>query len=439
MRQEKHEILSDKQARSASRGRALIVGTGIGLSLAVVSALATVPGQRSGELQVRHVVESVSASPTLISDADHAPFVHIERIVRGDTLRSILARVDAEDQGAVGFIASTQLGARAVRNLRAGRSISASVAPDGRLQTLEIPVSGSEVYVLHRDQDDFRESQRQIAASSVIKMRSGTITSSLFGAAERAGLPDEATMKLAELFGTEINFHTDLRKGDHFSVIYEARTRDGAEVGVGRILAAEFSNRGRTHTVIHYENSKGEAGYYTPEGRNLKQAFLRSPLAFTRVTSGFKMRYHPIKKKWRRHQGVDFGARRGTAIKATSDGKIEFVGRKGGYGKTVVIRHRNRITTLYAHMSRFHKQARRGARVSQGDVIGYVGSTGWATGPHLHYEFRKNGKPVNPMAITLPSAEPLARRELSSFKKVASLRLEQLAMLNYTSPLALAH
>lgn len=438
MRLDEPEILADIRTSSAPRGRALLVGAGIGLSLAVVSAVATVPGSQLEAIRITRVVETVVAAPVSIVEQDLAPFIHMERIHPGDTLGSILARLGASDDEAIRFISSTPMGSRAVRGLRAGRSISAAVGDDGRLDSLDIPLAGDEIYALTRSPKGFVEEQRAAPASPVIKMRSGTITSSLFGAAEKAGLPDEATMKLAELFGTEIDFHTDLRTGDSFSVVYEAETRDGVEIGVGRILAAEFTNQGKLHTVIHYRDASGDEGYYTPDGRNLKQAFLRSPLAFTRVTSGFAMRFHPIKKAWRQHKGVDFGASAGTAIKATSGGSVEFVGQKGGYGNTVILKHRNNITTLYAHMSRFPSGLKRGARVSQGDVIGFVGSTGWATGPHLHYEFRKSGAPVDPMAITLPSADPLDAKELTRFRTLRDQRLAQLELLNYKNPLTVA-
>lgn len=434
MRQDQPEILSDLHAPTAPWGRTLAVATGIGLSLAVVSAVATVPGSRSERIEVRRMVEAVNASPVQIVDSGQDPFIRVERIQSGDTLSAILSRLNATDDEAVRFIAGSPLGSRAVRGLRTGRAVSASVAPDGTLQSLELPLSGGDVYLLSRTSGKFSDAQYAPESAPIVKMRSGVITSSLFAAAEQAGLPDEAAIKLAELFGTEINFHTDLRAGDEFSVIYEATTREGVETGVARILAAEFTNRGERHTVVFYRSSDGEEGYYTADGRNLKQAFLRSPLAFTRVTSGFKMRFHPIKKAWRQHKGVDFGASAGTEIKATSDGVVDFIGSKGGYGNAVILRHRNQITTLYAHMSRFPKGLKRGARVTQGEVIGYVGSTGWATGPHLHYEFRKKDAPIDPMAMALPVAEPLASAELARFRALADQRLDQLAMLKYVSP-----
>ncbi|MCB1957060.1 MAG: M23 family metallopeptidase [Rhodocyclaceae bacterium] len=433
MRAVEPEILA--QSKSLIRTRTGVALVGTALSLAVVSALATVPGQSQAPAQPRLVTSPISLSPAVVADGGKAPFVRIERIRAGDTLGTVLARLDTSSSDVISAIAASAEGKSVLRSLRAGRALSAAIDADGTLQAIDIPRSDGTVYRLERQNGELSVADAPPGTGSVTRMSSGTITSSLFAAADEAGLPDAATMKLAELFGTEIDFHTDLRKGDSFSVLYEARTRNGAVVGVEEILAAEFINRGHRYAVVYFEDADGNGGYYTPEGRNLKQAFLRSPLEFSRVTSGFKMRFHPIKKAWRKHTGVDFGASQGTAIKATSNGRVQFVGTKGGYGKTVILRHRNNISTLYAHMSGFASSVRPGQPVSQGDVIGYVGSTGWATGPHLHYEFRKSDQPVDPMSVTLPEAEPLEKRDLSRFLALAEQRLARLAMLNY-QPLA---
>ncbi|MCB1885990.1 MAG: M23 family metallopeptidase [Rhodocyclaceae bacterium] len=404
---------------------------GAALSLAVVSALATVPGQSSARQAPRLVSEPLSLDPTVVADDGGAPFVRIERIRPGDTMSSVLARLDTSSNDVVSAIASSTEGKAILRTLRAGRSVSAAIGRDGELQAIDIPRADGSLFRLERQDGALQPNEDDATLGTVTRMGAGTITSSLFAAADAAGLPDAATIKLAELFGTDIDFHSDIRKGDRFSVLYEARTRHGAVVGVERILAAEFVNRGKRFAVVHFEDADGSSGYYTPEGRNLKQAFLRSPLEFSRVTSGFKMRLHPIKKTWRRHTGVDFGAPRGTSIKATSNGRVDFVGTKGGYGRTVILKHRNKITTLYAHMSRFASGIRVGQPVTQGDVIGYVGATGWATGPHLHYEFRKSNKPVDPLSVTLPEADPLGKAELARFLPMAEQRLARLATLNF--------
>jgi len=431
---DKPGILADSPVRARSRTGLLFVG--LGLSLAVVSALATVPGRQNDVVDIRSIVEPLAAPVFTVAQGDTGPFVRIERIQAGDTLSNVLARLDTSSSDVIATMTASKAGSAAIRSLRPGRAISATITPDGQLQSLDVPVSERGMYRLERIDGRLKEVSDEDASGTLTRLSAGRISSSLFAAADAAGLPDAVTMKMAEIFGTEIDFHTDIREGDEFSVLYEANTRNGAEVGVSRILAADFVNNGRRYAVIHFVDSDGNEGYYTPEGRNLKQAFLRSPLEFSRVTSGFKMRFHPIKKTWRQHTGVDFGAARGTAIKATSNGKVEFVGSKRGYGNTVVLRHRNKISTLYAHMSGFARGLRPGQSVSQGDVIGYVGSTGWATGPHLHYEFRRNNQPTDPLQVALPKAEPLEESEMARFGSVATERLAQLATLNYSRELA---
>ena len=434
MRDAEPGILADSVSHARSRAGVTVVG--VSLSLAFVSALAMVPGRDDDQSRINRVVETLDPPSHRVLPGDNSPFVRTARINSGDTLGDLLARIGTRSTDVVRAMTATAEGKAAIRRLRAGRTVSALVTPDGELVALDVPVTERDFYRLERQDGELRAIDGEALHGSLTRVGSGTITSSLFAAADGAGLPDAVTMKLAELFGTEIDFHTDIRAGDEFSVLYEAKTRNGVEVGIERILAAEFVNQGRRHTVIQFDDGDGNFGYYTPEGRNLKQAFLRSPLEFSRVTSGFKMRFHPIKKAWRRHTGVDFGAASGTAIKATSNGKVDFVGSKRGYGKTVILKHRNRITTLYAHMSRFPPKLRRGQSVAQGDVIGYVGATGWATGPHLHYEFRNDNKPVDPMNVTLPEAEPLAPSDFERFRKIAERRLTQLATLNYRTTVA---
>ena len=196
--------------------------------------------------------------------------------------------------------------------------------------------------------------------------------------------------QMAEIFSTDIDFHKDLRKGDTFSVVYEMFYDRGEPVRSGRVLSAEFVNDGRSFRAVWYAGVDGKGSYYTPEGKSLRKAFLRSPLEFSRVTSSFGMRQHPILQSWRAHMGVDYGAPKGTRVRATADGVVDSVGMQGGYGNLVVVQHGGSYSTAYAHMSRISPGLRRGSRVSQGDVIGFVGTSGWSTGPHLHYEFRVN-------------------------------------------------
>ena len=252
----------------------------------------------------------------------------------------------------------------------------------------------------------------------------GQIRSSLFEAAAQAGVSDGTIMKLASIFASDIDFVLDLRDGDQFTLVYEEMWRDGQKLAEGDILAAEFINQGRSHRAIRYQASDGRVSYYTPEGKSLRKAFVRAPLAFSRVSSDFNPhRRHPILNTIRAHTGVDYAAPAGTPVRAPGDGKVIFRGRKGGYGNAIILQHAGGVTTLYGHLSGFAKTTREGRHVSQGDVIGFVGATGLATAPHLHYEYRINGKYMNPRTVKLPdAATPIdagERRELPARRRSA--------------------
>lgn len=266
------------------------------------------------------------------------------------------------------------------------------------------------------------------------RVAEGRIKSSLYMAGAEAGVSDRVIMNLAGIFAWDIDFILDIRTGDEFRVIVEELYRDGKRIGEGDILAAEFINQGEVFRAIRYESNDGEASYFTPEGRNMRKAFLRAPLSFSRISSNFNPnRRHPVLNTIRAHKGVDYAAPHGTPIKAAGDGKIIFRGVKGGYGNTIILQHGGNITTLYAHMSSFDKNARSGSRVKQGQVIGYVGQTGLASGPHLHYEYRKNGAHLNPRTVNLPNAEPIDANLKADFLRTAAPLIDQ---LNY-SPLVL--
>jgi murein DD-endopeptidase MepM/ murein hydrolase activator NlpD len=224
----------------------------------------------------------------------------------------------------------------------------------------------------------------------------------------KAGLSDPVIMRLAGIFAWDIDFALDIRRDDWFAVVFEEVWQDGRKVRDGDILAAEFGNQGRSYRALRFADDEGRTDYFTPEGRSLRKAFLRAPVDFTRVSSNFNPnRLHPILKVRRPHQGVDYAANQGTPIRAAGDGKVTFAGSRNGYGNAVILQHGGNITTLYAHMSRIASEARVGRRVRQGQVIGYVGKTGLATAPHLHYEYRINGVNRNPRTVPLPEAEPV--------------------------------
>ena len=271
---------------------------------------------------------------------------------------------------------------------------------------------------------------------AVVKRARGRIASSFYVAGIESGLSDQAIMRLAGIFAWDIDFALDIRRDDWFAVVYEELWQDGEKVRDGEILAAEFRNQGRSYRAMRYLGPDGRADYYTPEGRSVRKAFLRAPVDFTRVSSNFNPnRLHPILKVKRPHQGVDYAAAQGTPIKAAGDGKVIFAGTKGGYGRAVILQHGGNVTTLYGHMSRIGSAARLGRRVQQGQVIGYVGRTGLATAPHLHYEYRLNGVHRNPRTVTLPEADPVPGELKAQF---ASATNDLIAELDSLAPTRLA-
>jgi murein DD-endopeptidase MepM/ murein hydrolase activator NlpD len=251
-------------------------------------------------------------------------------------------------------------------------------------------------------------------------IRSGEIRTNLYAAADEAGLPNSIANQLLELFSGDIDFHHDLRVGDKFTAQYEMIYSNGAPIGAGQILSAEFTNQKRIYQAIYFQKDSQHGDYYTPDGLSVRKAFLRSPIAYSRVSSGFSnSRFHPILKKWRSHKGTDFAAPVGTKVRATADGIVDFVGREGGYGKVIKISHQGKYTTVYGHLSGFERGLHAGQRVAQGETIGFVGQTGLATGPHLHYEFKVNGQQRNPMQVALPDAKPIDEAHKAAFQAVA--------------------
>jgi murein DD-endopeptidase MepM/ murein hydrolase activator NlpD len=350
-----------------------------------------------------------------------ASYIREERYQRGDTLSAFLSRL-----GVAGSETELLARQRALQALRPGYNVAAEVSAEGRLVALSFLTARDTLVQISREGEEFRSSEERAALYTQVAMKSSVVQSSLFAASDAAGIPDSVAMQLADIFGGDIDFHRDLRKGDQFTVVYELHHLAGRPVRAGRVLAAEFSSRGKTFRAVHYGNS-----YYAPDGNNLRKAFLRAPLEFSRVSSGFGLRVHPIAKAWRAHQGIDYAAPTGTRVRAVGGAVVEYAGPRGGYGNTVILRHPGQYSTVYAHLSRI--AVKRGARVEQNDTIGFVGQTGWATGPHLHYEFRINGQSRNPMSIAMPAASPVPAAELAAFHVHAApliARLELLANSN---------
>ena len=300
-------------------------------------------------------------------------------------------------------------------NLRPGESLRLT-HKDGQLFGLERRLNESETLQVVREPSGLKATVLQSPLEMRQRTVRGVITSSLFAAVEAAGDHDQTAVQLADIFGWDIDFVLDVRPGDSFVVTYPEVWRDGAYVKDGPILAAAFMNQGKEFQAVRYTDPQGGSHYYTPDGRSLHKAFLRAPVEFTRVSSRFNSaRFHPILNRIRAHQGVDYAAPTGTPVRAAGDGRIRFAGVKGGYGNLVEIEHSRSIVTVYGHLSRFARGTRVGAHVTQGDVIAYVGMTGLATGPHLHYEYRVNGVFKNPQTVVLPGAEPMDARWRADF------------------------
>jgi murein DD-endopeptidase MepM/ murein hydrolase activator NlpD len=357
-------------------------------------------------------------------------FFREERFQRGDTIGGLLVRLGVNSEDSLKLLRAH---ASTLRALRAGTTVDAELGSDGSLVSLTFFSGKDASTTITRDGDGFKSAETRLSLDTRTVLKFGTIRSSLFAAADAAGLPDGVAIQLAEVFAGDIDFHRDLRKGDHFSVVFEMLYHEGRAVRAGRVLAAEFVNAGKSYRAVWYAGvaggESGKGGYYTPEGKNLRKAFLRSPLEFSRVTSGFGMRMHPIQQQWRAHRGIDYAAPNGTRVRSVGDGVVEFAGRQGGYGNMVVLRHSGQYSTAYAHLSRIAPGLHRGAHVAQGDTIGLVGQTGWATGPHLHFEFRIAGQARNPLAIALPAALPVAAAELPNFKRLAAPLAAQLDLI----------
>jgi murein DD-endopeptidase MepM/ murein hydrolase activator NlpD len=398
----------------------------------VVAAFGIAPDTLVETVPVNNIVEELNL-PALTSTADSSPtFTREERIQRGDTLAGLLARLQIDDPEALQLLRNNRQ-ARALHQLIPGKTVRATTTADRRLVNLRY-LNGGNLLEVDRNGAGYTIKEEPAHLEQRVLMISAQIRNSLFGATDAAGLSDAVATQIADIFSTDIDFHRDLRKGDRFSVIYEVFYHHGEPVKTGRVLSAEFSNQGKTYQAVYFQYAEGQGGYYTLDGKNLRKQFLRSPLEFSRITSGFtNARLHPVLQTWRAHKGIDYGAPVGTRVKATGDGAIEFAGRQGGYGNVVVLRHQSKYTTWYGHLSGFAKGIRTGRRVAQGDVIGYVGATGLATGPHLHYEFRISGVHQNPLRVAMPAAPPITPEQKPKFEQAAGPYAQLLGLLRGTN------
>jgi len=393
----------------------------------VVAAFGTV--ERVPEpIPVRIVIEPLALSATPVGDSGTIIYVQEDRFRRSDTLATLIERLGADEDEAATLLRSSRA-AQPFRFLLPGTTVQAKVDEVGRLRSLSFLTDRDTLLSVDRLGDSFRRFEQQADVARGIEMKSGEIKTSLFTATDAAGIPDGIAVQLVDIFGGDVDFHRDLRRGDRFGVVFETFYHGGKTVRFGRVLAAEFYSQRKTYRAVWFQDPWGRGGYYTPDGENLRKVFLRSPLEFSRITSGFGLRRHPIFRQWRAHQGIDYGAPVGTRVKSTGDGVVSFAGRRNGYGNLIVLRHHGGYSTYYAHLRNFASALRAGSRVVQGEIIGYVGQTGWANGPHLHYEFHLHNQNRNPLTMAFPAAQPILAIEQAAFRRTAEPVIARLDLL----------
>ena len=399
-------------------------------TLGVLTAFGIAPDTAATGVEPQLVREAIELPELEAVPPAPQRFVTQERVLRGDTVAALFERLGVRDAKAMEFLRGDATGRAIFRQLVPGRLMQTETGADGELISLRYFLGTNALLEVTRTAEGFSSRQRAVTEAPRVVYKTADIRSSLFAATDDAGIPDAIAMQLVRVFATDIDFHVDLRKGDRFSVVYEMVYDSGELVAPGRILAAQFVNDGRTYHAVLFRDDEGDESYYSLDGTNRAKAFLRSPVEFSRVSSRFGGRFHPIFKNWRAHTGVDFAAGHGTRVIASADGVVAAAGRRGGYGNAVEIRHGGGITTLYAHLSGFAKGIRAGVRVRQGEPIGYVGATGFATGPHLHYEFKIAGIHQDPLRVALPKAEPVPERLKPQFLQVAAQARETIARVS---------
>ena len=410
-----------------------ILMTGGGGAFAVASL-----GPDPVDLPVRLVEQAV---PSLASDTSLAELLErpgfslyrSEQVRSTDTAESLLRRMGIADPAAAAFL---RRDANALQNLlgRTGRIVSAETTDDHRLLRITARWAHGEDsefkrLVIEKTGNSFASRIETAPLTVSSRLAGGVIRSSLFAATDAARIPDNVAVQLAEMFSGDIDFRRALRQGDRFSLVYETLEADGEPLRSGRVLSAEFHNGGKTHQAVWFQDSTqgAQGAYYTLDGQSMRRAYLTSPVEFSRISSGFKMRFHPILQTWRAHLGTDFAAATGTPVRTVGDGVVEFAGVQNGYGNVVYVKHRNQHVTVYAHLSRI--DVRVNQAIDQGATVGAVGATGWATGPHLHFEFRVAGKQMDPMTIAQQSesAAPVSAAARPAFNRMAAVMRTQLS------------
>ncbi|NOU41298.1 MAG: peptidoglycan DD-metalloendopeptidase family protein [Methylotenera sp.] len=412
----------------------------------IYTAFGIAPQTLTGTIQTAAISEElllpdVTDAASLDISAEKSPtqnYWYKDHVRRDDTLNSLLSRLNIRNRDVIEFIRNDEIAREIATSLIPGRQVEAETDSDGNLVSFEYQVKADQFIMVNLTADGYSASNitHDLEVRAILK--SAKIKSSLFGATDDAGIPDHIAIQLADIFESDIDFHTDLRRDDHFNVIYEGSYDQGQLLKTGDVLAAEFVNNGKTYQAIGYRDGNNQMQYFTPEGKSLHKSFLRSPLEFTRISSGFNLaRFHPVLQRIRAHKGVDMAAPTGTRVKASGDAVVDFVGQKGGYGNVIVLKHTNGISTVYGHLSRFAAGLRRGAKVVQGEIVGFVGMTGTATGPHLHYEFLLNGQHRDPMTVALPKSNAIEAQNKAAFDNACNQLTAQLRLLDASNIAAL--
>ena len=381
--------------------------------------------QKQQTKEVTHVVLESPEAQTQAIAAEPVENWEQAELKSGDNLSLLFTR---EKLSAADMLTIARTAPRDVLNLQPGQIIKWQRTIDNHVSKMRIETSRLIAHeFLRTDQGKYEYQLDERVADRRPRFAEATINSSLFEDGAKANIPQAKLIELAHIFGWDIDFVLDIRQGDSFSLIYEELFLDGERIGYGNILIARFTNRGNEYTAVRYEAEKGNPQYYAPNGHSMRKEFLRNPIDFARVSSRFNLRRkHPVLNKIRAHRGTDYAAPTGTPIKATGAGKVIFAGRKGGFGNCVIIQHGSRYQTLYAHLSKFNRKARKGRKVKQGQVIGYVGSTGLATGPHLHFEFRVDGVHRDSLRIKLPKSKSISKNKRAAFKQEAERMIQWL-------------
>lgn len=430
--------VSRLQNRLHTQHRRFLLGVAVVLSVVGGGAFAVANlDDGAAKLPLHQVVESIDtvALPGLRTDNNARPsslqLFRADLTRSSDTADSLLSRLGVSDPEAAAFLRDART-ARQQLIGRAGRMVSVEGDADHRLTRLTARWANDDGaqftrWVMERTRDGFVAHQETANLTVSSRMGNGMIQTSLFAATDEANMPDSVASQLADIFAGDIDFHRALRKGDRFAVVYEALEADGETLRTGRVLSAEFVNNGKTHQAFWFKEAGAkEGGYFNADGISLRRAYLASPLAFSRMTSGFKMRFHPILQTWRAHLGVDYAAPTGTPVRSVGQGIVDVAGTQGGFGNVVMVKHANGHTTVYAHLSRIN--VTRGQSVTQGQTLGLVGSTGWATGPHLHFEFRVNGQHKDPLTMARQSiAVEVSAAAREQFKRYAAIAKVDLA------------